>query len=367
MLPVFLHFPTPLSPCFHLLCSPFLFRFLAFLNTRTHTTTAQQTTHITTTTPHHTQYTHFLVLIFQAQWKVNARICAPATDRYLASGLSKSTGVHTVCCVVCVVCFLESAWFSTVWRESYPRLSGKSEWFERVVLNLFANFKRARSSGYCWRICCASDDSTWAIFGKQKNGDEEWTKHQVKVVKNCSFLLVFSMKMRGPIQWNSVSQDRTFSKTNAPTQKKHPVCVCVKRMRTHILWPERLWTKGDFSPHILSSSTHLKNTNNTNTTRNQTPHTTHSTHTAPHHTTPHHTKTPRPHHIHTHQQTQRPHSQHNGHRETEEKRGWERRWKRRWGMRWKRGWKRGWESTCGDPGARASRGTHPAFQPEFLK
>ena len=134
------------------MCPPLVFTlFVPFscFSEHTHTTTAQQTTHITTTTPHHTQYTHFSMLIFQAQWKVNARICAPATDRYLASGLS--TGVHTVRCVVCCVCvcFLESAWFSAVWRESYPCSSGKSEWFERVVLNLFANFKRARSSGYC--------------------------------------------------------------------------------------------------------------------------------------------------------------------------------------------------------------------------
>ena len=35
--------------------------------------------------------------------------------------------------------------------------------WQRVVLDLFSNFKRARSSGYG-----ASDNSTWAILGKRK-------------------------------------------------------------------------------------------------------------------------------------------------------------------------------------------------------
>ena len=99
-----------------------------------------------------------------------------------------------LCSVLCVCVFWNLRGFRPCGGKAVRVYQEKDEWFERVVLNLFANFKRARSSGCCWRICCASDDSTWAIFGKQKNGDEEWTKHQVKVVMNCSFLLVFSMK-----------------------------------------------------------------------------------------------------------------------------------------------------------------------------
>ena len=44
--------------------------------------------------------------------------------------------------------------------------------------------------------------------------------------RTVHFCLFSRWKMRGPIQWNSVSPDRTFSKTNAPTLKKHPVRVC---------------------------------------------------------------------------------------------------------------------------------------------
>ena len=44
---------------------------------------------------------------------------------------------------------------------------------QRVVLDLFSNFRRARSSGYFFRTSRASDNSTWAIHGKQRNGDEE--------------------------------------------------------------------------------------------------------------------------------------------------------------------------------------------------
>ena len=64
--------------------------------------------------------------------------------------------------------FVQNNWSSTA-------LSGQTNDFwnrERVVLNLFSSFKRARSSGHCRRICCASDNTRWAIFGKQKIGDE---------------------------------------------------------------------------------------------------------------------------------------------------------------------------------------------------
>ena len=43
---------------------------------------------------------------------------------------------------------------------------------ERVVLDLFSNFKRARSSGYSWSTSRVSDNTTWTILGKRKNGDE---------------------------------------------------------------------------------------------------------------------------------------------------------------------------------------------------
>ena len=116
-----------------------------------------------------------------------------------------------------------------------------------------------RSSAYFRWTPRASDNTTWAIHGKQKSGDEEWTKHRVKVLLHMSENHYFSRwKMRGPIQRNTVSLNRTahswavlfsetvflwigplfrrigprvslirtFSKTNAPIPKKHPVCCC---------------------------------------------------------------------------------------------------------------------------------------------
>ena len=44
---------------------------------------------------------------------------------------------------------------------------------QRVVLDLISNMKRAQSNGYFHETSRASDNSTWAIHGKQKNGDEE--------------------------------------------------------------------------------------------------------------------------------------------------------------------------------------------------
>ena len=71
MFPVFLHFPTPLSPCFHPLVFTLFVPFSCFSeHTHTHNnSTANNAHHHHHTTPHHTQYTHFSVLIFQAQWK----------------------------------------------------------------------------------------------------------------------------------------------------------------------------------------------------------------------------------------------------------------------------------------------------------
>ena len=112
-----LYFATLLSPCFHLFCSPSLFRFLVPYHThfswvsiespwsctvgslpspthiRTHIHNRQ---HATRTIHAFLQYSASLGSVNPASAKkVNGRTCAPATNRYLASVLSKSTSVDT--------------------------------------------------------------------------------------------------------------------------------------------------------------------------------------------------------------------------------------------------------------------------------
>ena len=63
--------------------------------------------------------------------------------------------------------------------RSFPRFQGKKRMIWGLGYALFSTFsqtlKRVRSRAYFRWTPRASDNTTWAIHGKQKSGDEEWT------------------------------------------------------------------------------------------------------------------------------------------------------------------------------------------------
>ena len=161
---------------------------------------------------HSTQHTH-------SQTHTRTHTCTPATDRDLESGLSKSnTRKNPRKCLK----MAKSGESLTKTRDNADgqivrlRRSGdrpiesSDSWFppkfpsfsrekandlrnrERVVLDLFSNFKWLRSSTFSRWTPRASDNSTWTIYGKQKIGDEGRTTHRVKrllhMLKNPCFL-----------------------------------------------------------------------------------------------------------------------------------------------------------------------------------
>ena len=126
---------------------------------------------------------------------------APAIDRYLARGLSKSVCVNTrkkreICLKMATSGeTLAKARFdidganrssAAKWRKtnrtiwylvppSFPHFQEKTnDWRNRarVLLDLFSNFKRARSSAYFRLTSRASDSSAWTILGKEKIDNE---------------------------------------------------------------------------------------------------------------------------------------------------------------------------------------------------
>ena len=90
--------------------------------------------------------------------------------------------------------------------RNFPHFSWKSEWFmesDPCVLDLFSNFKWARSNGYSRWTSRANDNSTWTNQGKQKIG----------LFSETVFLWIGPPFRRiGP-----------FRKPNAPILTKHPV------------------------------------------------------------------------------------------------------------------------------------------------
>ena len=116
--------------------------------------------------------------------------------------------------------------------------------------------------------------------------------------RTVHFCLFSQWKMRGPILWNSVSPDRTFSKTNAPTLKKHPVCVCVLNAWAHtsydLKYCERRVTSPLSHPFLLYTPKQQQQHKH-HTQPNTTHRTLHTHRTTPHHTTPHKDTTTTPH------------------------------------------------------------------------
>ena len=108
--------------------------------------------------------------------------------------------------------------------------------WQRVVPDLFSNFKWARSSGYSRWTSCASDTSTWAIHGKQKIGrwrmnltmSQDVQKSLVFLYDNADVLSSETVFLRiGPLFHRiepRVSQDRTFFEHQSSYSKETP-CV----------------------------------------------------------------------------------------------------------------------------------------------
>ena len=126
----------------------------------------------------------------------------PAIDRYLARGLSKSVCVNTR--KSRELCLKKAKCREKLWRmlvsistgksfvcgevakdesnhlvagslRSFPHFQEKAnDWRTRarVLLDLFSNFKRARSSAHFRLTSRASDNSAWTILGKEKTDKE---------------------------------------------------------------------------------------------------------------------------------------------------------------------------------------------------
>ena len=194
----FLHFLTTLWPWFE----PVLLSiFIHFPHVLLQKSTTQHSTYTLTDTHTHT-HMHTCHWPFSCEW-LTFVVTRGKTAKYAWKRQSQwnlwrrlvamLTGKSFVCGEVATD---QSNHLLAGSLRSFPRFQGQKRMIWGLGHALFSTYsqtlKWVRSCAYFRWTPRASDNTTWAIHGKQKSGEEEWTKHRVKVLlhmlKNPCFL-----------------------------------------------------------------------------------------------------------------------------------------------------------------------------------